>query len=243
MNIQSILDRHNKIALQFSGGKDSLACLYLLKDYWKYITVYFLNTGDMFPSTLEVIDRVKREVPYFVEIKGKVQQSISMFGIPSDVVPATSTGLAKAIDVNSDMFKVTDRYTCCSHSIMLPMHQKMLDDGITLIIRGQKNSDSHKPNIQSGQVHDGVEYLFPLELWTDDEVFVFLLTQDQELPSHYQKFQSSGDCMTCSAWLGEGRGKYLSENHPVQFSIYQARLSMISKAMSPHIENLSKELL
>ena len=46
---------HERVALELSGGKDSVACLYLLRHQLHKITVYWLNTGDAYPETLDVI--------------------------------------------------------------------------------------------------------------------------------------------------------------------------------------------
>lgn len=48
--IESLIGRHDKIALQLSVGKDSLACYQLFKPYLNQIVVYWLNTGDAFPK-------------------------------------------------------------------------------------------------------------------------------------------------------------------------------------------------
>jgi len=49
--IAEIISRHERIALHVSGGKDSLATLYLLRPYWDKLTVYWLNSGDTVPAT------------------------------------------------------------------------------------------------------------------------------------------------------------------------------------------------
>ena len=242
MDYTDLFSRHEKIALQCSGGKDSLACLHLLKDYWPKLTVYFLNSGDAFPETLAVINNVARTVPNFVEVKGNVHGVHTAFGIPSDIVPASSTAFAHMIDVNADKVMITDRYTCCAHSIMYPLHQRMLDDGITLIIRGQKACDSYKSPALSGAIIDHLEFFFPLENWTDKEVYEYIVKHDIALPLLYDDLTSSADCLTCTAWLSEGRGKYLNTYHPKSHVIYMERLNAIADAAAEHAENFRKEL-
>ena len=56
--MREYLDRHDKIALQFSGGKDSLAVLYLCKEWWNKITVVWLNTGSAFPETIAQMEGI-----------------------------------------------------------------------------------------------------------------------------------------------------------------------------------------
>ena len=46
-----------KTALQFSGGKDSLACIHLMRSHWDTLTVYHVDTGDLLPEVREIVDR------------------------------------------------------------------------------------------------------------------------------------------------------------------------------------------
>jgi 3'-phosphoadenosine 5'-phosphosulfate sulfotransferase (PAPS reductase)/FAD synthetase len=58
------IERHKpgKAVLQFSGGKDSLACLLLLRPWWDRLTVMWVNTGAAFPETLELMEAVRSRV-------------------------------------------------------------------------------------------------------------------------------------------------------------------------------------
>ncbi|MFG0641366.1 phosphoadenosine phosphosulfate reductase family protein, partial [Delftia sp. WSY_22] len=53
-----------RAALHFSGGKDSLACLYLLRPLVEQgLPVYWLSTGDTIPETRAVVDQVRAWIP------------------------------------------------------------------------------------------------------------------------------------------------------------------------------------
>jgi phosphoadenosine phosphosulfate reductase len=58
-----VIARHERIVLQFSGGKDSLASLQMVRDHWAKITVAWVNSGDVFPETIELMDTVRARVP------------------------------------------------------------------------------------------------------------------------------------------------------------------------------------
>lgn len=239
--IHSAFGRHQKIALQFSGGKDSLACLYLLRDYWDRLTVYHTNTGDAFPETREIVERVKSEIPNFVEIQGRTHQVHETFGIPSDIVPASSNRLGFDMGVHKNPL-IVDRYTCCYLSIMAPMNERMVADGITLIIRGQKTADTYKPEIRSGAEINGVEFLYPIEEWTQDTVLQFLRDAQVPVSRFYDTLNSMPDCMSCSAWWDDGRGEYLQRYHPAAHHLYQQRLNAIADAVDRHAGHFSREL-
>lgn len=235
------LDRHSKIALQVSGGRDSLASLYLMRPYWDRLTVYWLNTGDAFPETVAVMDEVRALVPHFVEIAGKQPETVRDFGIPTDILPVSGTPIGIMGAGTGTLMQ--DRYSCCWRSLMEPMHRKMMDDGITLIVRGQREDDRLKAPIQTGSVIDGIEYLFPIEAWTAEEVNIYLETEiGIELPKFYQTMKITPDCMTCSAWWEENRAQYLKANHPEKYELYQNRLEIIRTAVAVSIEHFNIEV-
>jgi phosphoadenosine phosphosulfate reductase len=227
-------------ALQFSGGKDSLATLYLMRPRWSELVVYWMNTGDPFPETVETAARVRAMVPHFVEVKGDVHKQITEHGIPTDLLPATATPFG--IAVSGRGVKMQDRYSCCQRALMAPLHQRMKADGITTIIRGQKHADHLKGPYKDGDVADGFKLVYPLEGWTDEDVFKYLASEGVELPRFYQTMNSSPDCLNCSAWWGEGRAQYLKEYHPASHMLYQQRLKAIKIAVVEHIDAFSEEV-
>src|SRR5687767_12018420 len=56
-------------ALWFSGGKDSMACLYLLRDRLSEIAVLWANTGKNYPELLQTVAHAKAMCPHFIEVK------------------------------------------------------------------------------------------------------------------------------------------------------------------------------
>jgi 3'-phosphoadenosine 5'-phosphosulfate sulfotransferase (PAPS reductase)/FAD synthetase len=86
----SIIGRHAKPILQFSGGADSLACLWLLREHWPRLTVVWVNTGDCFPETSELMRKVRELVPHFHEVRSDQPAQIRRWGYPVDVLPIRS---------------------------------------------------------------------------------------------------------------------------------------------------------
>lgn len=234
------LDRHNLIALQLSGGRDSLACLYLLRPEIHRMTVYWVNTGAAYPETIDVIDQVRAWIPRFVEIDGRQPDVIRNFGIPTDILPRSSTHLGVLVGKSTVLMQ--DSYSCCARVVMSPLHERVLADGCTLIVRGQRNADSHKSPLRSGDMVDGIEMLFPIEGWSDDQVMNYLHEQGAPIPPYYKTMRGAPDCMTCTGWWSEGHGQYLRANHPEAYAIYRDRLRLIAAESQQHIDNFNREM-
>lgn len=240
MTLDALITAHTpRIALQFSGGRDSLALLLWMRPWWDKLTVYYTNSGDAYPETLALIEAVKSAVPHFVEIAGKVQAVTAEHGWSTDIQPAGSAWAYGAEQIPNHL-KLIDRYSCCYLSIMKPMHDRMHADGITLLLRGQRNEDNIKSHVQSGQLIDGFQIVYPLNDWSTEQVDSFIRDGGVDLPPYYAEgLTSAPDCMHCSAWLEHKAAKYLSKFHPVVATEVNRRLQQIKVVIDPFYKNLS----
>lgn len=230
-----------RTVLQFSGGKDSLACLYLLEPRWSEITVAWVNTGVAFPETIALMERVRTQVPHFLEIAA--EQSIERDGYPADVLPIAATSAGHLFEGETGP-RFQSRYSCCAAALWAPMQKAMRELGATTIIRGQKLSDAKKTPIRSGQVIEGITYEFPLEDWTDADVRHFLAEKKVSLPENYRYMSTSLDCWNCTAYLNEnaGRLQYLHERHPAKYEHVVSVLNMLSDVTDRHLQPLRASL-
>ena len=223
--IETTLARHDNVALCFSGGKDSLACVYMLRPFLDRITVYFMNTGDNLPEKMETVDHVRGIAPHFVTIHGDVAGWIGANGIPSDVVPYTTHPIAYATGCGGA--RIVSRFECCFQNVMWPCYQRVKADGNTLLIRGTKRADMKRLPTQSGDIDDGLEILHPVEDWTDADVLDYLRSVGAPISRVYETLTTLPDCAQCSAWWSEGRMRDLLEHHPSVAARYEARLRVI----------------
>ena len=202
---------HEKVALELSGGKDSVACLFFLKDYLDQMTVYWLNTRDPYPETVAVIERCKQMCPNFVEVKSDVKSWKKTYGMPVDAVPRT--GEHVHLPPQPREVRCVDSYTCCLENIMLPLHERVIADGNTLIIRGQRMEDDHKGPLKSGDWVDGIQVLYPLENWSNADVMHYLQSQNAPIHPIYTVTPHGVDCLHCTGWWNKASTEFL-KRHP-----------------------------
>ncbi len=239
--MEKIIERHEKIAFMFSGGKDSLACLFLLRPFLDKITVIWVNTGDIFPETLEIIKEFAMTAPNFIEVKTDVNKFKATYGMPTDLVPIKNTHVGKMAVIKSDM-KLISGYECCLNNLWIPAMKAANDMGATLIIRGQREQETAKTPIKSGHIENGVEYLFPIEDWTQDAVLEYLSSNGFEPPEFFHFAESSLDCISCTAFLDgiADRKDYMIKNHPEKHSENIVNLKNIIIAVEKELDYMKR---
>lgn len=234
--MQDILARHKLAVLQFSGGKDSLACLELCRPFLDKIIVAWMNTGDAFPETIALMESVRNDVPHFLEVNSDQPAQIAAMGWPVDILPVESTPYGRLI--SGDARPIMQGYPlCCGTNLWKPLDDITKRSGARLIIRGTKESDGRKHPMKSGDVVDGVEYLFPVWNWSDAKVSAFLA---DKLPAHYRTLNTSLDCQHCTAYLNENQNKlaYMREHHPELACEVSRRLKIITDAVRSELAHL-----
>lgn len=204
-SVAEFAGRHEKIALLFSGGKDSVACLKLLRPHIDQVTVIWANPGDPYPETQNYMAAVRNHVPVFIEAKGDQPQFVKDFGHPVDMLPFESTPVGRLTAGDKPDMKLVPLDLCCGTNMWKPLWDALKASGATGCVRGDKRADHWRPRFDSGANIDGVEYLMPLFACCDDEVIAFC---GDELPTSYRRGNpSSFDCMTCTAYIAHNRGR------------------------------------
>ena len=231
--IKSAFARHTRIGFQFSGGRDSTAALYLLRAYWWRMEVYHLDTGDQFPETQEVVNQVEAEFKeatgrQFNRITTDVNETRRTYGLASDLVPVDNTEVGRLLSGRE--LKIISRYDCCYITLMAPIHQRIQQDGISLLIRGQRDDEYANQPKRSGDIENGIEFLYPIQDWTGEQVSAYLKENGHPVAPFYDRgARRAPECMGCTAWWDEGRGAYMREYHPIKFQQYKANMQTIRK--------------
>jgi 3'-phosphoadenosine 5'-phosphosulfate sulfotransferase (PAPS reductase)/FAD synthetase len=242
--------RHERASLHFSGGKDSLACLFLLRPWWDRIVVTWCNTGDAFPETEALVRRVQATVPHFREARSYVRPSIEIAGWPVEALPAKHTEpVGGGPGLNRQERPLLQLYTtCCYQNLWAPLYLADLESKATIVFRGTRLEDSNgRTRRKPGEVVGGLEQHMPIWEWTDADVWAFLEAEGVDLPPHYKLAPgtTSLDCMHCTAWWRDGAPgqlRVLEERYPETHREVVRRLRVIRDSIAEELAHLDRAL-
>jgi 3'-phosphoadenosine 5'-phosphosulfate sulfotransferase (PAPS reductase)/FAD synthetase len=224
-------------ALAFSGGKDSLACWYLCRH--ENPVVYWVNTGKAYPETIKIVEEIKSQAADFVEVKTDQQSHIEVHGLPSDVVPVDLTSLGNVF-IKKTPIKVQSYLDCCYQNISRPLMDALKHRGVTELIKGQRNDDTHKATARNGDIVEGILIRHPIENWSSKEVLSYVELNRGSIPEHFNIDHSSLDCYDCTAYLAYSadRVAWMKQAHPDFYEEYLVKITALKSAVMPYMERL-----
>lgn len=214
--------------LAFSGGKDSMACLHLMRD--SLACAIYVDTGFTYPETLALVDYAAKLLPMHV-VHADRQAQNEREGIPADVVPIDWTPLGQALGGPKPV-KIQSYLGCCYENISAPIIAKARELGATEIVSGERRGENRKSASMDGQLVAGLTRLHPIYEWSGEEVIRYLESK-MEVPQHYAIKHSSLDCYDCTGYHKDStdRVAWMRETHPVLFSRYVVRRKAIDNAI------------
>lgn len=214
--------------LAFSGGKDAMACLYLLRD--SLDCAIFVDTGKTFPETQQMVEYAATLIPMEIVHSDREGQN-AREGIPADVVPVNWTRLGQMTTTPKPVM-VQSYIGCCIENVIAPLFQKARELKADEIVFGQRDDETHRSTARDGDVIDGMMRLHPIEDWTRKQVLDYLATK-MEVPPHFHFSHSSLDCYDCTAYT-EGMGDvvtFMRRRHPDFYDAYLKRKKALGDAL------------
>lgn len=221
-------------AIHFSGGKDSTALLHLLKDRRGELTVYFGDTGAVYPHVSRFVRDTCDRLGFTLKVVTPpipIDGFHTRFGLPSDIVPVEASIQMQPYIADKRSHLLQSPLSCCGAMVWAPLQAAMLADGITTVYRGSKRADGHVGVADGFVDENGIAWRSPLWAWSDDDVFAFLRQAGAVLPEHYVEVNASFDCMTCTAFLNHSgaaaRLRWTRAHYPDAWPAIAARLALV----------------
>ena len=231
LDLKSLFARHERAVLAFSGGKDSLACLHLCRDYRDKLTLVWVNTGAMFPHMREFIYKAV-EGFNFVELKSDQARWIEQQGLPSDMVPVANSAWRDPAAPDPPTL-LQPWTTCCAKLRFQPGLDYLARSGATLLIHGQRRSDGGGFAVDS-QPGSAVEICKLIWEWSDDDILGYIGQHHITLPEQYAMgVMDSFDCWNCTARgddstsLKEAKFAYTAKRYPDLFEELKSRMGRL----------------
>lgn len=237
---------YNRPILMFSGGKDSLACLYILEQLEQTnFTAVWVDTGKNFNQILKTIEYAMKRFPNieFLQLRVNRDAQWETKGLPTDVMNLDYS--KKGNMYLGTSIKFQSRFSCCFENIMLPVLTLIKEWNSNLLIRGNKLSDSSKDYSKSGDIIDGVTIWNPVQDWDDNKVRQYLREKmGEDYPKHLDYNHSSLDCRDCTAYLSETRDRIelLRQEHPLEYDIFRDNLFNIRHSVLEQVNEINKIL-
>ena len=176
-----------RLAISTAFGPDGLVIIDIAqRKVTPRIPVFTIDTGFLFPETLELIGKIEHEYGITIE---KLQPD-----------PVTETELYRR-----------DPNRCCHLRKVLPLQKKLpaLDAMITGLRRSQSATRSDTPILQLQETPTGHRYvkINPLATWSEEQVWWYIVSRQLDYNSlHDQGYASIGctpDCCTRPVAEGE----------------------------------------
>lgn len=207
-----------KIALAWSGGKDSTLVLYFVRMVYPDIPVVFNNTGVEFPETVKFVHQLADEWKLnLIETKPikSFWKCVSEYGF----------SLGKQASNKENGHKKNN--SCCYFCKEKPAqaeYQKLeirgIFTGITAVESRNRMFNARKGTCYQ-TVHEKIWKVHPILWWTEDEVREYIRQENIPLNPVYTRGAERCGCMPCTAyktWESE-----LSKLNPNMYSIIKLR--------------------
>ncbi len=212
----------DKVAVAFSGGKDSLVALHLALQIKPDITVLFVNTGIEFPETLEYIEQLKKDLKLdnFYEANAKV----NFWKLSEEKgIPVAGRGNTTFMRDLSDKSGVKLSNACCHQMKEAPARRFYREHDIEGTVTGLRVSESlmRKLNFADyGALRYSSIYKtlisWPLYAWKDEDIFNYIKKNNLLLNPIYDIGYTRVGCWPClqDMFYKDSRLFTLQEKHP-----------------------------
>ena len=228
-DLAAIFERHERVFLAFSGGKESTVLAHMLEPWGDRVSLLWTNTGFMAPHMVEFV-RAYRERGWTLEElqSPSLVEHWQTAGTPAQVFPLANVhGLAEP--------RLQPWLHCCGVIRQEPINVFLrAQDGPTCLVNGQRREDVGGATVAGlrSQLPATVEVAMPLTDWSEADVMAYVEKHGLTLPSQYAEggYADSLECLPCPAQMTTARIRYLRRHHPEMAAIATAAAETATQA-------------
>ncbi|ADB57660.1 phosphoadenosine phosphosulfate reductase domain-containing protein [Archaeoglobus profundus] len=178
ISIKFIREHANNVAVPFSGGKDSLACLILAKKALGDVKAIYIKTNYEMPYTEEYIERVCKRLGVDLIVES-VKFDVEKYGMP------------------------THQNRWCTKLKMEALERVVKSEEVKTLIVGDRDAESRVRRERPVVFERIAKEIFPIKYWSGAMVQLYILMNGLDLhPLYYKGFYRLGCtiCPSLSEW-------------------------------------------
>lgn len=219
--LQTLFDATDKVAVAFSGGRDSLVALHLTMQIKPDVPVMFVNTSIEFPETRAYVHQIARDWNLnFYEVK----PTVNFWKLAEEQgIPVAGRGNTTFMRDLSKKAGVKLSNSCCRRMKETPARQFYREHGIEGVVTGLRVSESlmRKLNFADyGALRYSSTYntlvAWPLYAWTDADIASYVEVKALPLNPLYGMGYKRVGCWAClqDMFHKDSRLFILQHQHP-----------------------------
>lgn len=216
--LPEIFDRHERVFLAFSGGRESVVLAHMCEPWREKVTLLWVRVQSHAPHMADFIRGYAARGWRLEEIAAPgIMDHWSTAGIPAEVLPVENARGRKEP-------RMQPWPSCCYAIRQVPLNAYMrAQSEACALLHGQRAEDeAATAGGLSGQMPPYVEVVQPLASWSEAEVAAYVDQHGLVLPSQYAEgYADSLECLICPAAPSPQRMDYLRRRHRVSAGIAQ----------------------
>lgn len=210
-SLAALFERHERVVLGFSGGKESIALAHMLEPWRDQVTLAWTNTGWMARHMVEFVRGYRDRGWILEELSAPNLLDVwAINGTPVDVAPvANMNGTAEP--------RLQPWLNCCFTTRQQPMNAYLRTQAPCAYVVGQRANDFSGATMAGlrSNLPASVEVALPLTDWTEADVYAYIDRHGLELPPQYAEgYPDSIECVVCPAQIYSKRMDYLARRYP-----------------------------
>lgn len=236
MDLRQLFDNpDHKIALSYSGGKDSSVLLDLCRPYKDRFTVVWVNTGYAFPHIQKHVVETTQDFS-FQEIAHDLKPVWEQHGLPTHILPLDH---APMVSAKAKTPYLQNWVACCLRR-MESVVKALEPQGFDILLTGQRATDA-SPSVPLRQVMNAgaITMVAPLWEWSDEEILDYISQRNISLPASATIDDTSMECTICPAQI-EKRIDFIKEHYPEYLPTIGENVRAVMDVVQGRLDEMAK---